>query len=130
MFLKCEFWVDSFSFLGHVVSSDSIKIGPKKIEKVQNCPRPTSATYIRSFLGLAGYYHRFVEEFSSITAPLTKLTQKGAPFRWSDECEERFQKLKVALTTAPVLVLVTGSGPYTVYYDASDWAWSNFDVGW
>jgi len=85
-------------------------VDPKKIEAVHNWPRPTSVTEIRSFLGLAGYYRRFVEGFSSIASPLTRLTQKGVPFRWSDECELSFQKLKTALTTAPVLVLPTGLG--------------------
>ncbi|XP_070044551.1 uncharacterized protein, partial [Nicotiana tomentosiformis] len=109
-------WV---AFLGHVVSAEGIKVDPKKIDVVQNWPRPTSVTEIRSFLGLAGYYRRFVEGFSSIASTLTRLTQKGVPFRWSDECELSFQKLKTALTTAPVLVLPTGSGSYTVYCDAS-----------
>ncbi|XP_019258040.1 PREDICTED: uncharacterized protein LOC109236325, partial [Nicotiana attenuata] len=99
------------------VSGEVIKVDPKKIEAVQNWPRPTSVTEIRSFLGLAGYYRRFVQGFSSIASPLTKLTQKGAPFRWSDDCEESFQKLKTALTTAPVLVLPSGSGMYTVKYE-------------
>ncbi|XP_070040940.1 uncharacterized mitochondrial protein AtMg00860-like [Nicotiana tomentosiformis] len=92
---------------------------PKKIKGVQNWPRPTSATEIRSFVGLVGYYHQFVEEFSSVSAPLTKLTQKGALFRWSDECELRFQKLKTALTTISILVLSSASGSYKVYCDAS-----------
>jgi len=68
---------------------------------------------------LAGYYRRFVQGFSSIALPLTKLTQKGAPFVWSDECEKSFQKFKTVLTTAPVLVLPSASGSYTVYCDAS-----------
>jgi len=107
------------AFLGHIVSSEGIQVDPKKIEAVQSWPRPSSATEIRSFLGLAGYYRRFVEGFSSIAAPMTRLTQKGASFRWTEECEESFQKLKTALTTAPVLVLPTGSGSYTLYCDAS-----------
>ncbi|XP_070016992.1 uncharacterized mitochondrial protein AtMg00860-like [Nicotiana sylvestris] len=82
-----------------------IQVDLKKIEAVKDWPRPPSATEFRSFLGLTGYYHR--------------LTQKGAQFRWSDECEASFQKLKAALATALVLVLPTGSGPYTVYCDAS-----------
>jgi len=118
-FTKCEFWLSLVAFLGHIVSSEGIKVDPKKIEAVQNWPRPSSVTEIQSFLGLAGYYRRFVEGFSSIASPITKLTEKGAPFRWSDECEEIFQKLKTSLTTAPVLVLPTGSGCYTVYCDAS-----------
>ncbi|XP_019251318.1 PREDICTED: uncharacterized protein LOC109230253, partial [Nicotiana attenuata] len=78
-------------------SKEGIQVDPKKIEAVKNWPRPASATEIRSFLGLAGYYRRFVEGFSSIAAPMTRLTQKGAQFRWSDECEASFQKLKTAL---------------------------------
>ncbi|XP_070035924.1 uncharacterized protein, partial [Nicotiana tomentosiformis] len=82
---------------GYVVSVEGIKVDPKKIEAIQNWPRPASVTEIRSFLGLAGYYRRFVEGFSSIASTLTRLTQKGVPFRWSDECELSFQKLKTAL---------------------------------
>jgi len=85
-FSKYEFWLSSVVFLGHVVSSEGIKVDPKKIEAVQSWPRPSSAIEIRSFLGLAGYYRRF----SSIAVTLTRLTPKGASFRWSDECEESF----------------------------------------
>ncbi|XP_070020095.1 uncharacterized mitochondrial protein AtMg00860-like [Nicotiana sylvestris] len=85
-FLKCEFWLDSVAFLGHVVSSEGIQVDPKKIEVMQSWPRPFSATMIRSFLGLAGYYRRFMERFSLIAAPMTRLTQKGAPFQWTKEC--------------------------------------------
>ncbi|XP_070002887.1 uncharacterized protein [Nicotiana sylvestris] len=80
MFFKCEFWLDFMAFSGHVVSGEGIEVDPKKIEAVQSWPRATTATKIRSFLGLAGYYRRFVEGFSSIAAPLTRLTQKVAPF--------------------------------------------------
>ncbi|XP_070040185.1 uncharacterized mitochondrial protein AtMg00860-like [Nicotiana tomentosiformis] len=87
-FSKCEFWFSLVAFLWHVVSSEGIKVDPMKIEAVQGWPGLSSATKIRSFLGLAEYYCRFMEGFSSIAAPLTRLTQKGAPFRWSDEREE------------------------------------------
>ncbi|XP_070018191.1 uncharacterized protein [Nicotiana sylvestris] len=96
-----------------------IKGDLKKIEAVHSWPRPTSVTKIRSFLRLAGYYRRFVPGFSSIASPLTKLTQKGAPFCWSDNCEASFQKLKTALTTTPVLVFPSGLGMYMVYCNAS-----------
>ncbi|XP_070050576.1 uncharacterized mitochondrial protein AtMg00860-like [Nicotiana tomentosiformis] len=89
------------AFFGHVVSSKGIKVDLKKIEAVQSWPRPSSATEIRSFLVLAGYYRRLVEGFSSIATPLTRSTQKGAVFRWSYECEESFQKLKTDLTITP-----------------------------
>ncbi|XP_019252755.1 PREDICTED: uncharacterized protein LOC109231550, partial [Nicotiana attenuata] len=100
----------SVSPWGHVISSEGIRVDPRKVEAVQSWPRPSSTTQIRSFLGLAGYYRRFVEGFSSIAAPMTRLTQKGAPFQWTEECEASFQKLKTALTTAPILMLPTGSG--------------------
>ena len=80
---------------------------------------PTSATYIRSFLGLAGYYRRFVEGFSSIASPLTRLTQKMVKFQWSDDCEKSFAELKTRLTTTPVLTLPEGSDGYVIYCDAS-----------
>ncbi|XP_070013946.1 uncharacterized mitochondrial protein AtMg00860-like [Nicotiana sylvestris] len=118
-FSKCEFWLSSVAFLGHMVSSEGTKVDLKKIKAVQSCPSLSSTTKIQSFLSLAGYYRRFVEVFSSIVEILTRLTQKSAPFRWSDECEEIFQKQKTALTTTPVLVLPSASGSYAVYYDAS-----------
>ncbi|XP_070048467.1 uncharacterized mitochondrial protein AtMg00860-like [Nicotiana tomentosiformis] len=98
------------AFLGHVVSGECIKVNPKKIELVQSWPHPTSATEIRSFLGLASYCRLFMEGFSSIVAPLARLTQKGAQFHWSDDCEANLQKLKTVLTTTLVLVLPSGSG--------------------
>ena len=109
-FSKCEFWLEEVAFLGHVVSKDGIKVDPKKIEAVQKWARPTSATEIHSFLGLAGYYRRFVPDFSKVAAPLTRLTQKAVKYQWSEECERSFQKMKDCLTSAPVLVLPTGTG--------------------
>ncbi|XP_070005199.1 uncharacterized mitochondrial protein AtMg00860-like [Nicotiana sylvestris] len=89
-FSKCDFWLSSVAFLGHVVSSEGIQVDPKKIEAVQSWPKPSSAMEIQSLLGLASYYRRFVDRFLSIGSPLTKLIQKGATFRLSDECEESF----------------------------------------
>ena len=89
-FSKCEFWLNEVAFLGHIISKEGIKVDPRKIEAIQQWPRPTSVTEIRSFLGLAGYYRRFVKDFSKIAAPLTKRTQKNVQFQWSDDCEESF----------------------------------------
>ena len=79
-FSKCEFWLEQVAFLGHVVSKDGIQVDSKKIEAVAEWPRPTTVIEIRSFLGLAGYYRRFVKDFSKIAAPLTRLTQKNIKF--------------------------------------------------
>ncbi|EOY08454.1 DNA/RNA polymerases superfamily protein [Theobroma cacao] len=98
-------YLDNVAFLGHVVSKEGIQVDTKKIEVVEKWPRPTSVTEIRSFVGLAGYYRRFVKDFSKIVAPLTKLTRKDTKFEWSDACENSFEKLKACLTTAPVLSL-------------------------
>ncbi|KAH0679031.1 hypothetical protein KY284_020116 [Solanum tuberosum] len=118
-FSKCEFWLESVAFLSHIVSGDGIKVDTRKIEAVQNWPRPTSPTDIRSFLVLAGYYRRFVEGFSSIAPPLTKLTQKTVKFQWFESCEKSFQELKKRLITAPVLTLPEGTQGFVVYCDAS-----------
>ena len=87
-FLKCEFWLDQVAFLGHVVSKDGIQVDPKKIEAIIDWSRPITVTEVRSFLGLTGYYKRFVKDFSKIAAPLTRLTQKNMKFIWTDRCEE------------------------------------------
>ncbi|XP_061999269.1 uncharacterized protein LOC133716595 [Rosa rugosa] len=116
---KCEFWLNSIGFLGHVVSAEGVSVDPQKVEAVLNWGRPTTVTEIRSFLGLAGYYRRFVQDFSRLAAPFTKLTRKGAKFVWSEECGQSFQELKGRLTRAPVLALPDDSGEYVIYSDAS-----------
>jgi hypothetical protein len=92
-----------------------------KIEAICGWARPTFVTEIRSFVGLAGYYRRFVEGFSTIAAPLTRLTRQDVPFVWSEECESSFRKLKELLTTAPVLTLPVEGESFSVYCDASVW---------
>ncbi|KAL5579150.1 hypothetical protein UlMin_011592 [Ulmus minor] len=118
-FSKCEFWLDRVQFLGHVVSRDGISVDPAKIDAVSKWPVPTNVTEIRSFLGLAGYYRRFVEGFSTLAAPLTALTKKDRRYEWTDKCERSFQELKKRLTSAPILVLPTDVTDFTVYCDAS-----------
>ena len=102
-----------------MISGEGIMVDPKKIEAVKNWPRPLTSSDIRSFLGLASYYRRFVEGFSSISSPLTKLTQKKEKFQWSLDCEKSFQELKDRLTKAPVLTLPEGSDGFVMYCDAS-----------
>ena len=116
---KCKFWMKEVKFLSHVVSQGGISVDPNKVEVVLNWERPAIVTEVRSFLGLARYYRRFVKNFSQIALPLTKLTRKNAPFEWTPECEQSFQDLKEKLTTAPVLTLPNPHGPFEVYRDAS-----------
>ncbi|XP_057808622.1 uncharacterized mitochondrial protein AtMg00860-like [Salvia miltiorrhiza] len=104
-FSKCEFWLKEVTFLGHIVSSEGIKVDPAKVEAVQGWRSPTTPNEIRSFLGLAGYYRRFIEGFSKIARPMTQLLRKGIKYNWTNECEESFQLLKEKLTTAPVLTI-------------------------
>ncbi|KAL0534336.1 hypothetical protein IC582_028626 [Cucumis melo] len=118
-FSKYEFWLKQVSFLGHVVSKVGVFVDPAKIEVVTSWTRPSTVSEVRSFLGLAGYYRRFVENFSRIATPLTQLTRKGAPFVWSKACEDSFQNLKQKLVTAPVLTVPDGSGSFVIYSDAS-----------
>ena len=87
---KCEFWKSEVKSLCHVVSKQEIAMDPAKVEAVMNWEPPTSVTEIRSFLGLAGYYRRFIKGFSQLALPLTKLTRKDTPFIWTPECEESF----------------------------------------
>nr|XP_034908287.1 uncharacterized protein LOC118044188 [Populus alba] len=116
---KCEFWLKRVMFLGHVISAEGVFVDPQKVEAVLKWERPTSVTEIRSFLGLAGYYRRFIEGFSLIATPLTQLTRKDKKWVWSEECEASFQELKRRLTTTPVLTLPSGTEGFVVYSDAS-----------
>ncbi|XP_070006227.1 uncharacterized mitochondrial protein AtMg00860-like [Nicotiana sylvestris] len=118
-FSKCEFSLNSVTFLGHIISGEGIQVDTQKIEALKTWPRPTIPMEVRSFLGLASYYRRCVEGFSSLSAPLTKLTQKGAKFQWTDGCEWSFQALKERLMSAPVLTLLEGTDGYVIYCDAS-----------
>ncbi|GJZ77333.1 putative reverse transcriptase domain-containing protein [Tanacetum coccineum] len=118
-FSKCDFWLDSVQFLGHVIDSNGVHVDPAKIEAIKNWAAPTTPTEVRQFLGLAGYYRRFIKEFSLISKPLTKLTQKNKPYVWGDDEEEAFQTLKLKLCSAPILSLPEGSEDFVVYCDAS-----------
>ena len=111
--------MDSVPFLGHIVSSQGILVDPKKVEVVQDWPVPKSVTEVRSFLGLAGYYWRFVQDFSRIAGPLTKLTRKFEPFVWTADCVVEFSELKKRLTSAPVLTIPDQEGGFSILSDAS-----------
>ena len=100
---KCELMKRKVAFLGHVVNSQGIHCDPAKIEAVMDWETPTTVTQVRSFLGLASYYRRFVPKFSMIAAPLTELTKKGQLFNWTEDCEAAFRELKCKLTESPIL---------------------------
>jgi hypothetical protein len=118
-FSNCEFWLDSVKFLGHTISKDGISVDPSKVQEVMDWKPPKSVHQIRSFLGLAGYYRRFIPDFSRIANPMTELLKKGVKFVWSEECDRAFHTLRKHLTSDPVLTQPDMSKPCEVFCDAS-----------
>ena len=102
---KCTFCIDRVAFLGYVVTAQGIEVDPAKIEAISSWPSPLTLTQLRSFLGLAGFYRRFVKDFGSIAAPLNELTKKDVPFVWGEAQQDAFMTLKDKLTHAPLLQL-------------------------
>src|SRR4051812_9823087 len=101
---KCEFWLPEVTYLGHVISKDGIAVTRERIQAILDWTPPKTVKQVRSFLGLASYCRRFVENFSKIARPLTNLLHKGVKFEWTDKCQESFQALKDKLTSPPVLL--------------------------
>jgi ribonuclease HI len=118
-FSKCEFWLEKISFLGHILMAKGVAVDPGKVETISNWRQPTNVSEIRSFLGLAGYYRRFIEGFSKIARPMIELLKKENKLNWTESCEKSFQELKRRLTTAPVLTLPDIQWDFVVYCDAS-----------
>jgi hypothetical protein len=116
---KCEFWMNQVAFLGHVISKGGIFVDPSKVKDVLSWNAPTSVGDIRSFLGLAGYYRRFIEGFSKISMLMTELLEKEKKFEWTPACEASFQQLKKQLTTALILVMPDMEKSFSIYCDAS-----------
>jgi hypothetical protein len=102
---KREFWIDEVPFLGHIISNGGISVDLAKVREIVAWKIPSSVNEIRSFLGLAGYYRRFIEEFSKIVKPMTSLLEKGKEFNWSRECQDSFNQLKLRLMSPPVLIM-------------------------
>ena len=119
---KCEFFKKQLEYLGHDVSSEGIKVSPAKIEAIKTWPTPQTVRQVRSFVGLANFYRKFIKGFSEIAKPLTELTKKDIPFEWGNEQEMAMTKLKRALCTAPVLLLPDLARPFVVHTDASSFA--------
>ncbi|XP_028110422.1 uncharacterized protein LOC114308926 [Camellia sinensis] len=118
-FKKYEFWLDEIVFLGHIINKDGIFVDPHKIKAIINWPTPTNVPEVHNFMGLVGYYQRFVRDFSKIVVPLTQLTRKREPFEWMDQRESVFQELKTRLTIAPILTIPSGTEGFVIFSDAS-----------
>jgi hypothetical protein len=116
---KCEFWLKEVSFLRHIISEGGISVDPSKVKDVLSWKAPQNDSDIQSFLGLAGYYRRFIEGFSKIAKPMTELLEKRKTFEWTPRHETSFQELKKRLTTTPVLTMPDMEKPFLIYCDAS-----------
>jgi hypothetical protein len=118
-FNKCEFWLKEVAFLGHVISTGGVSVDPSKVKDMLNFVPPTNALEIRSFLGLAGYYRRFIKDFSKIAKPMTRLLEKNKDFDWTEECQTNFEELKKRLTSALMLILPDTTKTFNIYFHAS-----------
>ena len=119
---KCHFMVTKGIVLGHIVSSRGIEVDKSKIDLISNLPSPKSVKDVRSFLGHAGFYRRFIRDFSAISKPLCNLLSKDVPFEWTSKCEESFCRLKRSLTTPPIVQPPDWNLPFELMCDASDYA--------
>ena len=116
---KCNFLKREIDFLGHAISAVGVKFDPGKLESVQKWLQPTDVKGLRSFLGFATFFRRFVQGFSSLAAPLTSLLCTKVPWDWTSECDNAFRGLKAKLTSAPVLAMPNFDQPFEVWCDAS-----------
>jgi hypothetical protein len=118
-FSKCAFWLEEIQFLGHVLFAKGITVDPSKVKDILEWKPPTTVHQVRSFLRLAGYYRRFIPDFSKLVKPITSLLKNDIKFKSSSKCNEAFKQLKVLLTTATVLAQPDIEKPFDVYCDAS-----------
>ena len=116
---KCEFWLREVFFLGNIVSEEGIRVDPSKIEVILEWKLSRNVMEVHSFLGLVGYYRRFVKRFSMTAAPMTRLLQKNVRFEWSKKCQASFEKLKAFLTESLALTQSTYDKEYVIFSDAS-----------
>ena len=121
---KCEFFKKHIHYLGHLISDEGIQPLPEKLEAVRQMPPPVSAKEVKQFLGLVGYYRKFVPRFADISRPLTQLTCANKEFLWDVRCQTAFEYLKESLCKAPILVFPDPNLPYTLFTDASKYAWA------
>ena len=116
--IKCDLYRDRTQYLGHIISEEGISVDPEKIEAIMNWPTPRNVTDVKYFMGLAGYYRRFIEGFSKVAHAITSLQKKGMKFEWTPRCEESFQQLKNFLTSAPVVKIADPKKGFVVCTDA------------
>ena len=121
---KCDFFKSEIHYLGHLISPEGISPLPNKLDSIKHMPAPNSAKEIKQFLGLTGYYRKFVPRFADISRPLTTLTKKDTKFEWTSACQKSFELLKEALCGEPVLKYADTSKSYTLYTDASKYGWA------
>ena len=121
---KCDFFKSEIHYLGHLISDKGIQPLPEKLDTIRNMPRPRTPKEIKQFLGLTGYYRKFVPRFSEISRPLAKLTAKDTSFEWTPQCQFSFEMLKDALMSAPILKYPNTEKPYTIFTDASKYGWA------
>ena len=121
---KCDFFKSEIHYLGHLISPEGISPLPNKLDSIKHMPVPNSVKEIKQFLGLTGYYRKFVSRFADISRPLTTLMKKDAKFKWTSACQKSFELLKEALCGGPVLKYADTSKPYTLYTDASKYGWA------
>ena len=119
---NCHFMVNQGIVLGHIISSRGIEVDKAKIELISQLPSPTNVKTARQFLGNAGFYRRFIKDFSKIAKPLYKLLEKVAKFVWGNECQKSFEELESHLTTATIVRAPNWQLPFEVMCDASDLA--------
>lgn len=119
---KCQFMKPEVEYLGHIVSKAGLKPDPSKVEAIKRYPTPKSVTEIRAFLGLVGYYRRLIIDFAKIAHPLTALTKKNVRYEWSEECQQAFDTLRLALTEEPILQYPNLEKPFSLFVDASGYA--------
>ena len=119
---KCHFMVNQGIVLGHIISERGIEVDKAKVELISEFPSPTNLKTVQQFLRYAGFYGRFIRDFSKIAKPLYKLLEKDAKFEWDAECQQRFEELKAYLTTTPIVRDPDWHLPFEVMCDASDLA--------
>lgn len=115
---KCKFGCDQIDYLGHIISGQGVSVDPGKIQCIKDWPTPKNVKGVRGFLGLTGYYRKFIRDYGKIAKPLTELTKKDN-FSWGQEAAEAFERLKVVMTTSPVLILPNFDVPFEVECDAA-----------